>query len=68
MKIKDLSTSRLRRILRATERDVGPESVEARIMRRELTRRSNLSRAGRHRQTLGRLGGSEEAADAAPAA
>ena len=39
MKLTDVPTPELRRILRATEKAEGPESVEARIFRRELDRR-----------------------------
>lgn len=44
MKVKDVPTSQLRRILRATERAVGTDSTEARIIRRELVRRRRAQR------------------------
>ncbi len=39
MKLTEIPTADLRRILRATERAAGPDSVEARILRRELAKR-----------------------------
>lgn len=39
MKIEDLSTAKLRRVLNATERCVGPDAVEVLLLRQELTRR-----------------------------
>jgi len=39
MKITDISTVKLQRIIRDTERLAGPDSVEVRILRRELLRR-----------------------------
>ena len=39
MKLTDISTTKLRRIIRNTERLAGPNSVEVRILRRELERR-----------------------------
>lgn len=45
MKLSDISTTELLRILQATERTVGPNAVEVAILRRELVRRSQPTRA-----------------------
>lgn len=44
MKLSDIPTPELLRILHATERDTGPDSVETRILRRELVRREQAIR------------------------
>jgi hypothetical protein len=51
MKIAEVPTTELRRIILATERAVGADAPEVRAMRRELERRENpntlkMSRAG----------------------
>ena len=51
MKLQDIPTSELRRVLRATERDAGPDSMEARVLRQELAKREHPAR--QHR--LGRM-------------
>jgi hypothetical protein len=57
MKLHDIPTTELRRILRATERDAGPGSVEVRVLRRELTRREQQRRQERRK----RRGGTDDA-------
>jgi len=39
MKIEDVTTSELRRMLQDTERLIGAQAIEVRILRRELDRR-----------------------------
>jgi len=39
MKIEELTTTELRRAIRATQADLGSNAVEVRILRRELLRR-----------------------------
>lgn len=48
MKIRDIPTFQLRQILRETERLAGSDSVEVRILRRELARRKLEKAEGRH--------------------
>ena len=43
MKIQDIPTPELRHILRVTARDIGADSMEVRILRRELDRRARLT-------------------------
>jgi len=40
MKIEELTTSKLRRVLRSTERSIGPDAVEVLLLRKELQRRT----------------------------
>jgi hypothetical protein len=54
MKPNELTTPELRRILRATEGDAGPDSMEARILRRELVKREQRSRQKRRTRREGR--------------
>ena len=56
MKLTDIPTQELRRILHATERAVGADSSEAEILRRELTKRQQRARDGRRRRRRGRRG------------
>lgn len=44
MKLRHVTTRELRRMLRTTERAVGPQAVAVRILRRELERREYASR------------------------
>jgi hypothetical protein len=53
MKLRDVPTTELRRILRATERDAGPDSVEARTLRRELVKREHPRRQAWQRRREG---------------
>ena len=52
MKLHDIPTPELRRVLRATEQDAGSDSMEARMLRRELVKREQRSRQKRraHRE------------------
>jgi hypothetical protein len=49
MKLNEVPTAELQRILRATERDAGPDSMEARILRRELVKREQQARRKRRK-------------------
>ena len=49
MKLNKITTPELRRILRATERDAGRDSIEARILRRELVKREQQARKKRRK-------------------
>jgi hypothetical protein len=53
MKLHEISTSDLRRILRATEKDAGADSMEAGVLRRELIRREQRIREKRLRSRKG---------------
>ena len=53
MKLHEISTPDLRRILRATEQDAGFDSMEARVLRRELTQREQQARRVRRRSRKG---------------
>ena len=50
MKLNDIPTPKLRRILRATEQAAGPDSMEVRVLRRELVRREQQTRQARRRK------------------
>jgi len=54
MKLHEIPTPELRRILRATERDAGADSMEARILRRELVKRKSRPRQAPRRRRRGR--------------
>jgi len=45
MKINDLTTNELKRILRATAKEAGVNSPSAKALRAELQRRENLKQA-----------------------
>jgi hypothetical protein len=53
MKLNDIPMPELRRILCATERDAGPDSMEARVLRRELVRRGQQTRQKRRKHREG---------------
>jgi hypothetical protein len=56
MKLNDIPTPKLQCILRATEQDAGSDSMEARILRRELTKRQRRSRQKRRNRRGGGSG------------
>lgn len=49
MRLSAIPTRQLRRILRATEREAGPDSLEVRVLRRELVRREQRRRTAKRR-------------------
>lgn len=54
MKIEELTVSELRRVLRSTERSVGPDAVEVKMLKRELNRRSaEKKRVGKKSESAG---------------
>lgn len=53
MKLDNIPTPELRRILRATEDDAGPDSMEARVLRHELVKRGQRRRQKRRRGKKG---------------